>query len=97
MNNSGLIESLSGTLDITGAITQSATDRLRINGATIQLSGFPALQGNLSGTGTFQVATLNHSNGAIAPGLSAGTLAFTDNLNLASTSILNFELGTLSD
>ncbi len=96
-NNSGLIEATSGTLSFTGGFTQSATGSLKVNNATIVLPGSPALQGNLLGSGSILAAAVNQSNGAISPGLSPGTLAFSGSLNLDSTSVLNFELGSVSD
>jgi len=96
-NNDGLTAASSGTLSFTGAFAQSATGALKVDGAVIQLPGTISLQGDLLGTGTIQATTINHQNGDIAPGLSPGTLAFTGTLNMAPTTALQFELGTLSD
>ena len=47
--------------------------------------------GQLEGTGTIMANVANSAT--IAPGLSAGTLAITGNLNLASTSTVQIEIG----
>jgi fibronectin-binding autotransporter adhesin len=96
-NNSGLTQATSGTLNFVSSFSQSATGSLKVDGATIHLPGSVSLQGNLLGAGTIDASIINHQNGAISPGLSPGTLAFTGSLNLASSTALNYELGTLSD
>jgi hypothetical protein len=96
-NNAGAVEITSGLAQFTGAYTQSATGSLLVDGAAVQFTGSPSLQGDIMGSGDIVASSVTHTNGAISPGTSAGTLAFSGNLTLSSTSNLNFELGTLSD
>jgi len=97
-HNSGLVEAICGTLSFTNSFTQSATGSMQANNATIVLpSGTVALQGNLSGSGTILAATIHQNHGTISPGSSPGTLGFSGNLILDSTSELDFDLGSVSD
>ncbi|PQJ27582.1 autotransporter-associated beta strand repeat-containing protein [Rubritalea profundi] len=76
-----------GTLLVTGEIQQAAS--VAVNGP-----------GVLGGTGMIKKATTANAGGGLAPGLSVGTLTFTNNLNFAAMAggggTLVFELDALA-
>lgn len=94
VNNAGLIRADSGTLQLAGGFSQSSAGGVLASGGAVTFASPITVQGGLAGTGSINAATINHSNGTIAPGLSAGTLTINGNLNLASSSILASELGS---
>lgn len=105
-NNAGTVDAQAGLL-IFQNFSQTSTGTLKLSGGTVGLSpvqaGVVSVQGFIEGAGTIFLSagqsTLLHANGQIYPGGSAavGTLAFDGELRLASTSTLNFTLGTSSD
>ncbi len=104
--NTALIFNGPGSLSLTG--TNSYTGNTLVNGGTLRVNN---TAGSGTGVGDVQVvsgATLAGSgsisglvsiaDGAtLAPGNSAGTLTIGDGLVLGDGSIMNFELGTVSD
>ena len=93
VNNAGLIRADSGVLQLAGGFSQSSAGGVLANGGAVTFASPITVQGGLAGTGSINAATVNHSNGTIAPGLSPGTLTINGNLNLAGSSILVSELG----
>lgn len=87
---------LAGTHTFTGSTTVSA-GRLLVNSL---LDGTPVYVGSgatLGGSGRFGDLVTFASGAHLAPGNSPGTTTFSDGLTLGSGTILDFELGTVSD
>lgn len=112
-NFSGVIKNTAGTLGITktglglinlagnntySGVTTISAGELRINGSTSTASAVTVQSGGkISGNGTIGGSVTINNGGIIDPGSnSSGTLT-TGSLNLNSSSILNFDLGTSSD
>lgn len=95
VNNSGEIRADTGTLGLAGNFIQTSLGELVTGlGAKIDLGNRTiTMEGGLAGNGVIDAATINHSQGVIAPGESIGMLTVDANLNLSSTSLLAFELG----
>ncbi|MCX7246234.1 MAG: YDG domain-containing protein, partial [Burkholderiales bacterium] len=96
-NNSGTINANSGTLSVNGALTQSGTIAVAGGATFSKTSGFTNT-GTLSGSGTIAVGTsaaalVNQGN--LEPGgkNAAGTLSVNGDLQLATGSNLNIEIG----
>ena len=91
---------LSGASTYTGGTTVEA-GTLRVNNATGSGSGSGALEvfsgGTLSGSGIIGGPAIIDADATLAPGNPVGTLAFSNNLTLNDSSILQFALGTSSD
>ncbi|MCU0791688.1 MAG: autotransporter-associated beta strand repeat-containing protein [Opitutaceae bacterium] len=93
----------SGTLTLSAGATLPAAADIRSGaGATFDVSalpgGYTVTSGRtLGGSGAFNGLVTVGSGARIAPGNSPGTLTFTNGLALAEGSILDFELGTVSD
>ncbi|MEO5916225.1 MAG: autotransporter-associated beta strand repeat-containing protein [Luteolibacter sp.] len=85
---------LAGANDYTGATTVSAGSLL-VTGSLGATAVTVATAAKLGGSGTIGGAVT--CNGTLAPGASIGTLTLTSGLTFASTSTLDFELGTSSD
>jgi len=94
-NNNGAVSVSAGKLEFGSSFTQTAGTLNVSNGATLQFdNGLSLPAGFLSGTGT--VIGNVTSASVISPGNSVGTLNFSGNLTLLSTSVLLFELGGLA-
>lgn len=85
---------LSGASTYTGPTTVDA-GTLRVNGSTAPLSAVTVTGGVLAGTGMAAGAVTIQAGGRLAPGASIGTLTV-GSLNLAASSILDFELNTVA-
>ena len=85
---------LSGTNTYTGATTVTA-GQLSVTGSLAATATTVATTGTLGGSGRIVGAVT--CNGTLAPGAPLGTLTLGAGLTLASTSTLNYELGTTSD
>jgi len=88
-DNRGKVTVNDGTLLVTGEI--NTMNSVTVNGP-----------GVLGGTGTIKRATTVDSTGGLAPGVSAGTLAFTNNLDISALAgggagTLAFELDALAN
>ncbi len=104
--NTALIFNGPGSLSLSG--TNSYTGNTLVNGGTLRVNN---TAGSGTGAGDVQIASgatlagngsisglVSIADGAtLAPGNSAGTLTIGDGLVLGDGSILNFELGTVSD
>jgi autotransporter-associated beta strand protein len=95
-----LIKSGIGNLTLAGANTYTgATDvsagKLFVTGSLANTVTTIAPTATLGGSGSVGGAVT--CNGTLAPGTSAGTLTLSNGLVLATTSVLNYELGTVSD
>ncbi len=95
--NSGTILAQTGTIAFNNQFTQNAGSTVLAGGA-ITANNFPMNfnGGSLTGAGTI-TGSASFGNATIAPGNSPGTIAFTGNLSLSAGSVLDFELGTISD
>ncbi|MEX2309339.1 MAG: hypothetical protein WD738_17190, partial [Pirellulales bacterium] len=98
LTNSGTAEAVNGgNLTVPLGYTQTAGTTRLSGGGTISAFANPALNtisvvgGRLEGSGTIMANVANSAT--IAPGLSAGQLAITGDLTLASTSTLQIEIG----
>jgi autotransporter-associated beta strand protein len=87
---------LSGTNTYTGATSVNA-GTLRVNGSLANTAVSVASGATLGGSGSIGGLTTISSGARLAPGNSPGTITFTQGLTLNTGSILNFELGTISD
>ncbi|MEK7413165.1 MAG: hypothetical protein AAB263_07595, partial [Planctomycetota bacterium] len=94
----GVVNVNSGTLTVSGALTQSGTINVA-TGATFTKSGGFINSGTLTGTGTISAGLgfdlTNASGGIIAPGIglnSTGTLSITGNLQMQVGSTLNIDI-----
>lgn len=97
-----LTKSGTGTLTLSGSNSLTGPTVVT-NGSLVVDSyfGSPSVTvqtgATLGGSGTLAGFTTLASGAALSPGSSPGTLTFTNGLTLNSGSILNFELGTISD
>jgi filamentous hemagglutinin family protein len=96
-NNSGTVNVSSGTLSITGGLTQSGTINVAKNAVFSDTAGFTNT-GTLEGTGKIAVGTGTSklvNEGNIDPGATgvAGTLTITGSVELSTGSDLNMALG----
>lgn len=96
--NAGTLEAINGgTLTVSMGYTQTTgITRVSSGGGISLLNGtttntFSVIGGRLEGNGSITANVAN--SGTIAPGLSAGILAITGDVTLASTSTLQFEIG----
>jgi len=99
--NNGLFNAQSGTATFSGGYTQvSGSTNLGTNTANpgnmvVGGSGYTLSGGTLGGSGTIQ-GDLNIGTGTFSPGYSPGAVTITGNLNMLASSILNIELGGLT-
>ena len=92
--NTGVVNVDGGTLNVTGALTQSGAVQVA-SGATFQKSGGFTNAGTLAGTGTFDVGaggTLAN-NGTVAPGASPGILTINGNYAQGPSGALAVQIG----
>lgn len=87
---------LAGTNTYTGA-TVVAGGKLVIDGSLASTSVAIHSGAALGGSGSFAGVVSLGGGATLAPGNSPGTITFADGLTLASGSILDFQLGTVSD
>ncbi len=95
-NNSGTLQAQSGIIAFNGGFTQTSGTTTLSGGSISANSVMNFNGGSLTGSGSL-AASVAFGNASIAPGSSPGTLTFGGNLALSTGSVLNFELGTLSD
>lgn len=91
-----------GTLTLAGANNYSGTTTvnagtLRVNNVTGTGAVTVASGGTLAGTGRAAGVATVQSGGHVAPGISVGTLTFSNGLALNSGALLDLDLGTSSD
>ncbi len=95
VTNSGTVTAAAGTIQFTGAYTQTA-GLTRLDGGDIQSSAPLEIQGGvLDGTGTL-LATVNSTGGQVSPGLSPGTLEITGGYSQGAGSSYTVEVGGLT-
>lgn len=95
-NGSGTVV-LSGTSTYSGSTTVSG-GKLVVNGSLANTSEVIVGDGaTLGGSGTIGGVTTVLAGGRLAAGSSPGTLTFADGLTFSDKSIIEFELGTISD
>ena len=100
MDNIALTKVGTGTLTLGGINryyqgTTVSSGKLLVTGSLAFGTVTVATAGTLGGTGTITGAVT--CSGTLAPGVSAGTLTLSSGLVLASTSTLDYDLGTTSD
>lgn len=94
--NGGGVFVLTGNSSFSGP-TDINAGKLVINGSLAQTMVTIADGAALGGAGTLGGLTTITMGGHLAPGNSPGTLTFAGGLTLADGSVLDFELGTISD
>ena len=87
---------LSGINTYTGATSVNA-GKLVVNGSLASASVTVQSGAALGGSGSFGGFVAIGAGATLTPGNSPGTITFTEGLSLAGGSVLDFELGTLSD
>jgi len=98
-----LVKNGAGTVVLSGANTYSGSTtvsggKLLVDGSLRNTSEIIVGSGaTLGGSGLIAGATTVLAGGRLAPGSSPGTLTFTDGLALSYKSIIDFELGAVSD
>jgi hypothetical protein len=99
VTNTGTIQKIAGTGTATiGASLDNTNGTINAQSGIVSFGQAFSNAGVLRGSGTFAGATVtNLLGGIIAPGNSPGTLTFASGLTLDDGSILNFDLGTVSD
>ncbi len=95
-----LVKAGSGNLTLAGANTYTGTTtvssgKLIVTGSLANTVTTIATTATLGGSGTIGGPVI--CNGTLAPGTSAGTITLSNGLTLATTSLLSYELGTVSD
>ena len=92
--NAGMVEVLSGTLNIGSSGYQQTSGLTSLTGGSLTVSGTLTLAGgSLTGTGTVTATTVSNIGGQVGPGLSPGTLTISGNYIQGSTGTLNIEVG----
>jgi fibronectin-binding autotransporter adhesin len=94
--NAGTVQAQSGTLAFTGGFTQTGGSTVLAGGSISSNSLMNFTGGTLTGSGTL-AASATFANASIAPGFAAGTLTVGGSLTLGAGSILDYELGSVSD
>jgi hypothetical protein len=94
-NNTGTMQSLSGTMSFSHTYTQTA-GVTRLNGGAISSSSTMSIQGGtLEGNGTL-TGNVNNSGGTLSPGLSAGQLNETGAYTQGASGAFTTEIGGLT-
>ncbi len=83
------------SLSLNATYDPSSRSITRVDG-TLMATGTTALEGKLSGSGTFIGSLDVGSTGTIAPGNSAGTLKMTGDCTMSNTSVLQIELSGIT-
>ncbi len=96
----GIVKTGNGPLTLAGANTYTGptvvnSGKLTVSGSLANTTTTVASTGTLGGNGSIAGAVTCH--GTLAPGTSAGTLTLSNGLTLSPTSVLDYELGTVSD
>ncbi len=84
-----------GGVNVHTGPTTVTSGKLIIAGSLANSSTTVAAAGTLGGTGTLAGAVT--CNGTLAPGITAGVLTLSNGLTLAPSSVLEYDLGTVSD
>lgn len=102
--NRNVLEAKAGTLVLATTRFENTSVSVKVNGGTLALDNNMTLSnpldfiaGRLAGHGTFASLVSLPTSAAISPGFSAGILTFSGGLSLAGGSIMDFELGSISD
>ncbi len=99
--NTGTIQKITGagtaTIDLGGTFSNSSSGTINVQSGTLAFAHGLSNAGILTGSGTLSGVLTILSGGQISPGNSPGTLTFASGLTLDDGSILNFDLGTVSD
>lgn len=97
----GTVNVNSGTLSVTGALTQSGTIEVAAGTTFLKTGGFSnSISGTLAGAGTISVGVGNSlgNSGTISPGMTGGdateTLSIIGNLSMNASSILNIDINS---
>jgi len=92
VNNAGIVQAQSGTLQFDNSFTQNA-GATWLNGGNLAKSGSLVFNGGaLGGTGTI-TGNVANTGGIVSPGMSPGILRIAGNYTQGPTGTLNIELG----
>jgi len=95
LTNTGIVQSLSGTISFIAAYTQTA-GATRLNGGAIASASTMSIQGGtIDGNGTL-TANVNNSGGAAAPGLSPGLINEAGAYAQGASGAFHVEIGGLT-
>jgi hypothetical protein len=93
-NNTGTVQSLSGTLSFGGSYTQTS-GVTRLNGGAMSGGSMAIQGGTLEGVGTL-TGNVNNSGGTLSPGLSAGQLNESGAYTQGASGAFSVEIGGLT-